>query len=87
MVGLDRTDSLVYLLERIIERLKGWKQKLLSSGEKEVILKAIIQSILVFSMGVSKIPKQLLKEINDAMASLWWGDAYEQNKMHWFASW
>jgi hypothetical protein len=21
------------------------------------------------------------------MTSLWWGDAYEQNKMYWFASW
>ncbi|KAK1585196.1 hypothetical protein QYE76_017669 [Lolium multiflorum] len=32
MVGLDRTDSFVYLLERIIERLKGWKERFLSMG-------------------------------------------------------
>jgi hypothetical protein len=49
MVGLDRTNSLVYLLDRIIERIKGWKEKLLSLG-REIVLKAIIQSIPVFAM-------------------------------------
>jgi hypothetical protein len=37
-------------------------------GEKEILLKAIIQSISVFAMGVFKIPKGLCKEINDAMS-------------------
>jgi hypothetical protein len=27
MVGLDRTDSFIYLLGRNIERLKGWKER------------------------------------------------------------
>jgi hypothetical protein len=87
MVGLDRTDSFIYLLERIIERLKGWKEKFLSLGGKEVLLKAIIQSIPVFAMGIFKLPKQLCKEINDAMSSFWWGDTEEKKKMHWFTWW
>jgi hypothetical protein len=32
MVGLDRTDSFIYLLERIIERLEGCKERFLSMG-------------------------------------------------------
>jgi hypothetical protein len=84
MVGLDRTENFVFLLERIIERLNGWKEKILSSGGKEILLKAIIQSIQVFAMAVFKIPKQLCKEKNDAMASFWWGDSEEKRRMHWF---
>ena len=61
MVGLDKSDSFVYLLERIIERLKGWKEKLLSTGAKEILLKAVIQSIPVFAMAVFKIPKNYAK--------------------------
>jgi hypothetical protein len=38
-------------------------------------------------MSVFKIPKQVCKDINDAMASFWWGDTEEQRKMHWFAWW
>jgi hypothetical protein len=85
MVGLDRTDSFIYLLERIIERPKGWKERFLSMGGKEILLKAIIQAIPVFAMGVFKIPKQLCKDINDAMARLWWGDTNEKRRMHWFS--
>ena len=61
MVGLDKSDSFVYLLERTIERLKGWKEKLLSIGAKEILLNAVIQSIPVFAMAVFKIPKNYAK--------------------------
>ena len=87
MVGLDKSDSFVYLLERIIERLKGWKEKLLSTWAKEILLKAVIQSIPVFAMAVFKIPKKLCKEMNDAMSAFWWGDSEDQKKMHWFSWW
>jgi hypothetical protein len=33
-------------------------------------------------MGVFKLPKNLCKEMNDAMAAFWWGDIEEQNRMH-----
>ena len=38
------------------------------NGRKEVLLKAIIQSIPMYVMAVFKIPKKLCKEINGAMA-------------------
>lgn len=69
MIGLDRSDSFTYLLERIIEILKGWKEKILSMGAKEILLKSVIQSIPVFAMAVFKIPKKLCKEMNDAMSA------------------
>jgi hypothetical protein len=61
MVGLDRIDSFIYLMERIIERLKGWKERFLSMGGKKILLKAIIQAIPVFAMGMFKIPKKTLQ--------------------------
>jgi hypothetical protein len=51
-------------------------------GGKEILLKAIIQAIWIFAMGVFKIPK-----LNDAMDRFWWGDSDEQRRMHWFAWW
>ena len=61
MVGLDRSDSFTHLVERIVNRLKGWKEKLLSMGGKEILLKAVIQTIPVFAMAVFNIPQKYVK--------------------------
>jgi hypothetical protein len=64
MIGIDRSDSFIYLVERIIARLSGWKEKLLSMGAKEILIKEIIQSIPVFAMAVFKIPKKNSQRID-----------------------
>jgi hypothetical protein len=81
MVGLDKTESFIYLLERIIERIQGWKEKFLSMGGKEILLKAVIQSILVCYV-VFKLPKNVCKKITDIIAQFWWGDDDKGKKMH-----
>ena len=45
-------------------------------GAKEVLIKAIIQSIPMLAMAVFKIPKNICKVITD-----------EQRRMHWSAWW
>jgi hypothetical protein len=87
MVGVDKSDNFMYLLERVISRLNGWKEKTMSMGAEEILLKAVIQSISVFAMGVFKIPKNICKSITDAMAAFWWGDTDDHKKMHWRAWW
>jgi hypothetical protein len=87
LVGVDRSDSFLYLPERIIKRIEGWKEKFLSMGGKEILLKAIIQSISVYAMVVFNIPKKLCKVMTDAMASFWWGDTEEKKRKHWMAWW
>ena len=35
MIGLDKSESFVYLLERIIQTLQVWKEKFLSMGVRK----------------------------------------------------
>lgn len=49
--------------EWIWARMQGWKEKLLSQAGKEVMIKAVIQSIPTYSMSVFKLPVSLCKEI------------------------
>jgi hypothetical protein len=68
MVGLDRSEYFIYLVERVIECLKGWKEEIIYLGWKRDIIESIRQSIHVYAMTVFMIPKILCKELNDAMA-------------------
>ena len=73
------------LVDRVIARIRGWKEKLLSMGGKEILIKAIAQAVPVFAMMVFKIPKNISKGISDAISQFWWGDEEEQKHMHWKA--
>jgi hypothetical protein len=57
LVGADGSDCFKHFIEKIIQRINGWKEKLLSIGGKEILLKAVAQAIPVFAMSVFLIPK------------------------------
>jgi hypothetical protein len=56
-------------------------------GGKEILLKAIAQSIPVYAMSVFNLPKKICKEINNAIARYWWGETKQNRKIHWMAWW
>jgi hypothetical protein len=68
LIGTDRTDCFLHLIDRICARLAGYKERLLSYGGKEVMLKAVIHAIPAYAMSVFKLPKQVIKGIQDAMS-------------------
>jgi hypothetical protein len=73
LVGADRSDCFLHFVERIIQRINGWKEKLLSIGGKEILLKLVAQAISVYAMSMFQIPKGVCKIMMDAIASFWWG--------------
>ena len=41
LVGVDRSDCFRHLIDRMNSRINGWKEKLLSMGGKEILIKSI----------------------------------------------
>ncbi|XP_057251802.1 uncharacterized protein LOC130591872 [Beta vulgaris subsp. vulgaris] len=82
-----RSKKMVFreLLDRMWKKLRGWKEKLLSRAGKEVLIKAVIQALPTYLMGVYKIPMAVIKEIHSAMARFWWGGKGAERKMHWLS--
>lgn len=72
-----------YLRDKVSRRLADWKNKLLSAGGKEVLLKAVIQAIPTYTMACFKVPDSICSDINRLCASFWWGDSNEKRKLHW----
>ena len=59
----------------------GSKITLLSG--REVLLKAVIQAILTYTMGCFKLPVSLCNEIESLIKKFWWGQRGDQRKIHW----
>ena len=87
LVGADRSDCFWHLVERVRARIGGWKEKLLSLGGKEILIKSIAQAIPVYAMMVFRLPQKICKGISDTISQYWWGDDDEKKRIHWSAWW
>lgn len=87
MIGVDRVNCFKHLIERIKITVNGWKERTLSYGGKEALIKAVAQAIPTYAMSVFKFPKKICKGITDAMSQYWWGYEENQKRIHWFAWW
>lgn len=72
------------ILERIWKRINGWGEKTLSRAGKEVLIKAVLQSISSYIMSCFLLPGYLIKAIESAIKAFWWGDRVKK-KMAWEA--
>ncbi|XP_042962363.1 uncharacterized mitochondrial protein AtMg00310-like [Carya illinoinensis] len=86
LVGRSRHNTFKSIRDRVRSRVSNWKAKFLSQAGKEILLKVVIQALPTYCMGVFKLPKTLLKEINRVMHHYWWGQWYKESKVHW-VSW
>ncbi|XP_031254339.1 uncharacterized protein LOC116112329 [Pistacia vera] len=86
LIGRDRTRDFKHILDRVRGKISNWKVKYLSQAGKETLLKAVIQALPTYSMGVFKIPKTILQELNRLTKNYWWGQKNDESRIHW-CSW
>lgn len=84
-ISYSKMEAFSFLKERVQKKLQGWREKLLSNAGKEVLLKAVIQSIPTYVMSCFELHKQLCNDIHQCMARFWWGAKGDEKKIHWVA--
>ena len=55
----------------------------LSKVGKEVLIKAVAQSIPTYTMSVFHLPMKLCDELDAMCAKCWWGQVGNERKIHW----
>lgn len=50
LIGRSKSDIFTYLKEKIWKKTHGWKEKLLSKGGKEILIKSVLQAIPTYAM-------------------------------------
>jgi hypothetical protein len=71
------------LQEKVWKRVIQWGENYLSSGGKEVLIKAVLQAIPVYVMGIFKLPDSVCEELNKLTKNFWWGAESGHRKTHW----
>ena len=84
-VGKSRAKAFEGIKDRVWKRLQDRKLKFLSQARKEILLKAVIQTIHTYSLSVFRMPKTLCMEINALMQNFWWGYKKNDKRIHWMS--
>ncbi|KAF5442078.1 hypothetical protein F2P56_037042 [Juglans regia] len=72
LVGRSKYNSFRVLKDRVWQRISSWKSSFLSQAEKQVLIKAALQSIPTSTMSVFKLPVKLCKDMNGLFSKFWW---------------
>lgn len=59
-----------------------WKDKLILTVEKEVLIKSMAQAIPNYTMSLFKLPKGTIEDIHALYRNFWWGFRKEKNRIH-----
>ena len=85
LVGRRKYRTFSFLKDRVWKKLQGWKGKNLSIVGKEILIKAVVQSISTYTMGVFQLPVKLYEELQSMCARYWWGQIGNERKIHWLS--
>ena len=61
---------------------KRWEEKLLLQVGRKILIKAIIQAILAYTMSCFKFPYGPCIEIESLILKFWWGQRGDHRKIH-----
>ena len=67
IIGKSKNEFFAEIKERVGRKLAGWKEKLLSIGDKEILIKAVAQAISTYAMSCFQLPKGLCDDIEGMM--------------------
>lgn len=84
--GRAKTTTFRKIQKQVTKRVLGWKEKFISKAGREILIKTMVQSIPTYSMSLYRLPKAMSDAINLTLAKYWWGQKYDERKIHW-ASW
>jgi hypothetical protein len=70
-MGRSKIQDFKFLMDKIWNKLKGWKEKNLSFAGRNVLISAVIQAISTYMMSCFIIPKDICDQIEKAICKFW----------------
>ncbi|CAJ2662943.1 unnamed protein product [Trifolium pratense] len=74
------------MLNRLKNRMSGWKSRFLSFGGRLVLLKSVLTSLPVYTLSFFKAPSGIISSIESLFIKFFWGGCEDSRKISW-VSW
>nr|XP_027102937.1 uncharacterized protein LOC113724209 [Coffea arabica] len=81
----DKSFLLPALVDNLNKRLVGWKGKLLSAGDRMILIKHVLAAIPLYTLAVLDPSKRVLKQLEQLMSNFFWGATEETPKRYWLS--
>lgn len=81
--GRSRSQTLNWLKLRVLDKIDGWKEKLLIQAGKNVLIKSVLQAIPSYAMAIIRFPSSFCKSISSHIARFWWRRPGKERGTHW----
>lgn len=82
-MGRNKRNTFNDIKEKHGKKLAGWKEKMLSKAEKEILITAVAQAIPTYTMSCFKISDSLCEELTSMVRNFWWGQRKDEKKIAW----
>ncbi|XP_074292350.1 uncharacterized protein LOC141619219 [Silene latifolia] len=85
VVGRSKKGLTDIIRDKLSKRLNGWRGKLLSRAGKEVLIKAVANSLPTYVMSVFKLPANFCDELRSIVSRFWWNHEEGKRGISWVA--
>jgi hypothetical protein len=84
-IGHSKQAAFNFIMDKIKNKLKGWKERYLSFAGRGTLISAVIQALPTYTMSCFLFPKSLCDRIEQSICKFWWGSSNNHQKVHWKA--
>ena len=83
LVGRSKSNTFAHLKQRVENKLLSWKEKLLTSAGKKILIKAVTRVVPSYTMSYFLLPNKLCNDFQRMIRQFWWGQANTKKKLAW----
>ncbi|CAM8948104.1 unnamed protein product [Rhodiola kirilowii] len=83
VMGQKKSEMFRCITEKIWRRISDWKCKFLSAAGREVLIKAVLQALPIYTMSVYKLPEKCIQEVTKLILRFWWNKKDNERGVSW----